>query len=88
MKHILRQPSQAMSEPDTDPQEPAWTLVLAAALALAACQTTAKGSFCDITRLEAVRPSSQAEIDAMTQEKRENTLALLRKGAKLCGWRP
>lgn len=62
-------------------------LVLAAALALAACQTAAKGSFCDLVHLEDVRPS-KATVEAMTPEEREDRLALLRKGEKLCGWRP
>lgn len=60
-------------------------LILVGLLALTACQTTASGSFCAIARPQ--RPS-QAEIDAMTDQRAAEVLASNRKGVALCGWRP
>ena len=57
---------------------------LAALLALAACQT-ASGTFCQIARPQ--RPSA-AEIEAMSDARVAEVLAMNRKGQKLCGWRP
>lgn len=57
--------------------------VLAALLALSACQT-ASGSFCDINRPQ--RPSV-AEIEAMSDARVREVLALNRKGQRLCGWK-
>jgi hypothetical protein len=61
-------------------------LTLAALLALAACTTTPSGSFCDLAT-DKNRPS-QAEIDAMSDERRAEVLAFYLKGQKLCGWKP
>lgn len=58
-------------------------MVLAALLALAACQTVG-GDFCDIAKPQ--RPT-QAEIDAMTDERVAEVLAHNRKGQAMCGWR-
>ena len=60
-------------------------LALASLLALAACQTANKGSFCAIAH--PVRLSDSA-IDALTDAEVEKLLAFNRKGAALCGWRP
>lgn len=56
-----------------------------ALVAITACTTTPKGTFCQISdpiRLSpaAVAALSDAEVDAI--------LAHNRKGQKLCGWRP
>lgn len=58
--------------------------IIAALLALSACQT-ASGSFCDIARPQ--RPSA-AEIEAMSDARVKELLALNLKGQRLCGWRP
>jgi hypothetical protein len=52
---------------------------------LVGCQTTSKGSFCQIAK--AHRPS-QAAIDALTDDQVRDLLAHNRKGAALCGWKP
>ena len=54
------------------------------ALLLAGCQTTSKGSFCQIAA--PVRLSDSA-VDALTDAEVKALLAHNRKGAKLCGWR-
>ena len=59
-------------------------LILAAILALTACQT-ASGSFCAIARPQ--RPS-QTEIDAMTDARAAEVLAHNKKGQALCRWTP
>lgn len=56
-------------------------LVVAALLALAACQTS-KSSHC--TAFEAVRPS-QAQINVMTDAEVERTLIELEKFRRICG---
>jgi hypothetical protein len=61
-------------------------LTLAALLALAACTTTPSGPFCDIARHKE-RPS-QAEIDAMSDERRAEVLGFYLRGQRLCGWKP
>lgn len=59
-------------------------LILAALLALAACQTPG-GSFCDVAK--PMRPTA-AEIDGMSDDSVAAVLAHNEKGARLCGWRP
>ena len=54
-------------------------------LALTACQTANKGTFCAIAH--PVRLSDSA-IDALTDAEVEKLLAFNKKGAALCGWRP
>jgi len=58
-------------------------LMLAALLALSACQT-ASGSFCALNKPQ--RPSA-AEIAAMSDERVREVLALNETGQRLCGWR-
>ena len=58
------------------------TLSLAALIALAACTTTPKGSFCEIAR-----PIRPANVDVLSDAEVAQILALNLKGEKLCGWR-
>ena len=58
-------------------------LVLAALLALGACQT-AKGSFCDIAKPVRL---SDAAVDALSDAEVAAMLSHNKKGAKLCGWK-
>lgn len=59
--------------------------IILALLALAACQTTGGGSFCQIARPQ--RPSAE-EIAAMSDARVAEVLAQNRKGQKLCAWKP
>lgn len=54
-------------------------------LALTACTQTTRGSYCAIARPD--RPT-QAEIDAMSDERVKEMLVRNEVGANLCGWRP
>lgn len=60
-------------------------LALASLLALAACQTAGKGTFCAISH--PVRLSDTA-VDALSDAEVAALLAHNEKGAKLCAWRP
>jgi outer membrane murein-binding lipoprotein Lpp len=60
-------------------------LILAAALALSGCVTTAKGSFCEIS--SPIRLSASA-IAALSDAEVKVLLAHNRKGEKLCRWTP
>jgi len=60
-------------------------LALASLLVLTACQTTTRGSFCDIA--SPVRLSDTA-VDALSDVEVAKILAYNLKGAKLCGWKP
>jgi hypothetical protein len=59
------------------------TLTIAALVALAACTTTPKGSFCSIA--EPIRP---ANVDVLTDAEVTQILAHNLKGQKLCNWKP
>jgi hypothetical protein len=59
-------------------------IALSLLLALTACQTANKGSFCAISH--PIRLSSQA-IDALSDDEVAKLLAFNRKGAALCGWK-
>lgn len=59
-------------------------LILAAVLALSACQTPSAG-FCAISK--PMRPTA-AEIEAMSDQSVAAVLAHNTKGERLCGWRP
>lgn len=58
-------------------------LVLAALLALSACQT-GKGSFCAISKPIRLSPE---QIDQLTDAQVADILGLNERGRKLCGWR-
>jgi hypothetical protein len=58
-------------------------LTLAALMALAACTTTPKGSFCEIA--EPIRP---ANVDVLTDAEVKDILAHNSKGERLCRWKP
>jgi hypothetical protein len=60
-------------------------LILAASIALAACQTTPKGSFCDIAK--PIRLSG-ATVDTLTDAEVEKVLAHNSKLQRLCGVKP
>lgn len=59
-------------------------LILAAVLALSACQTPSAG-FCAISK--PIRPTA-VEIDAMSDQTVAAMLAHNERGRALCGWRP
>jgi hypothetical protein len=59
-------------------------LSLALLLAVAGCQTKARGSFCEVA--DPIRPSSET-ITAMTDAEVKDTLSLNEKGRALCGWK-
>jgi hypothetical protein len=59
-------------------------LLVAPAIALAAC-TTASGGFCAVS--SPLRLSGKA-VDALSDVEVRSLLAHNRKGQKLCGWRP
>lgn len=59
-------------------------LMLAAVLALTACNTT-RGSFCGVSR--PLRLSEQT-VAAMSDSEVAAALAHNKKGAALCGWKP
>ncbi len=58
--------------------------VLILALLLAGCQTTTKGSFCQIS--DPIRPS-QATIETLTDAEVAAILAHNEKGRALCSWK-
>lgn len=60
-------------------------LALALLIALAGCNQTTKGTFCQIS--SPIRLSSQA-VDAMSDSEVKDVLSHNRKGQALCGWRP
>ena len=59
-------------------------LMLALLVALAGC-TTASGSFCAVS--SPLRLSAKA-VDALSDAEARALLTHIRKGQKLCGWRP
>jgi Zn-dependent protease with chaperone function len=59
-------------------------LILAAALALAACQTTS-GSFCQVS--SPIRLSAET-VDHLSDQEVAAILAHNEKGAALCRWKP
>lgn len=59
-------------------------LILCGLLALASC-VSSSGGFCDIAAPLRLSPEVIAE---MSEKEVADALALNRKGAKLCGWRP
>lgn len=60
-------------------------LALALLIALAGCNQTTKGTFCQIS--SPIRLSSQA-VDALSDAEVKALLAHNRKGQTLCGWKP
>lgn len=65
------------------------TFAVFALVALSAC-TTPSGTFCDLASglaEEKGRPS-QAEIAAMSEDRRARVLAFYLRGERLCGWKP
>lgn len=60
-------------------------LIALSVLALCGCQTTVKGSFCQI---ESPIRISAAAIAALSDAEVRQILAHNRKGEKLCGWHP
>lgn len=56
-----------------------------ALVALVACTTTPKGTFCQIS--DPIR-LSPAAVAALSDAEVETILAHNRKGARLCGWKP
>lgn len=60
-------------------------LILVAGLLLAGCQTTTKGSFCQIA--QPLRPSA-ATVAALSDAEVKALLSHNRKGQRLCNWRP
>lgn len=54
-------------------------------MALAACTTTPKGSFCALATAQ--RPSQEV-IDKLSDEEVSALLRHNRLGGKLCGWKP
>lgn len=59
-------------------------LILCGLLALASCVSSG-GTFCDVASPLRLSPEVIAE---MSEKEVADALALNRKGAKLCGWRP
>ena len=60
------------------------TLILAALIALAACQTTG-WTFCDISKPIRL---TEAQIEQLTDAQVKELLAHNERGRRLCGWKP
>lgn len=61
------------------------TLILAALIALAACQTTGGSTFCDISKPIRL---TEAQIEQLTDAQVKELLAHNERGRRLCGWKP